>query len=218
MTMPLRTAPQLLPFFEPAFLEAGVDEVGRGCLAGPVVAAAVILKPDFHLPGLRDSKKLSATKRQSLRAAIEDQALAFAIAEASPTEIDQINILQATFLAMHRAIRQLVPRPQLLLVDGNRFKPFPEVSHQCFVKGDDRYAAIAAASVLAKTYRDALMADLHHHHPDYGWDTNMGYPAPKHVAAIAKFGQTTFHRKSFQLKALQINLFSAATSEAAGND
>lgn len=218
MAKPLRNAPELLPFFNPAFIEAGVDEVGRGCLAGPVVAAAVILKPDFHLPGLRDSKKLSASKREALRLVIEEQSLAFAIAEASPSEIDKINILQATFLAMHRAIRQLAHVPQHLLVDGNRFKSFPGIPHQCFVKGDDRYAAIAAASVLAKTYRDALMTDLHALHPAYDWGKNMGYPAPRHIAAIAQSGQTPFHRKSFQLKALQTNLFTMPSVEPTGND
>lgn len=182
-----------------ALLEAGLDEVGRGCLAGPVVAAAVILPEGFSHPDLDDSKKLTAAKRRLLDVYIREHALAYAIAEVSAPEIDQINILNASFLAMHRALDQLLLRPELLLVDGNRFKPYGELPHHCIVKGDGKFASIAAASVLAKQYRDALMEQLHVQYPAYGWDRNVGYPTAQHRKALAEHGITPWHRRSFSL-------------------
>ncbi|RMH71416.1 MAG: ribonuclease HII [Gemmatimonadetes bacterium] len=187
-------------------IEAGVDEVGRGCLAGPVVAAAVILPRHFQNEMLTDSKKLTAAQRDTLRYVIEAQAVSYAIAEASPAEIDQINILNASFLAMHRALEQLQPQPELILVDGNRFTPYGHTPHKCIVKGDGVFMAIAAASILAKTYRDHLMRQLADQYPEYGWQTNAGYPTKAHRAAIQKFGITPWHRKSFRLLPEQIHL------------
>jgi ribonuclease HII len=179
--------------------EAGCDEAGRGCLAGPVVAAAVILPTDFYHPLLNDSKQLSKKERESLRPIIEKKALAWAVAECSPQEIDEINILQASILAMHRAVDQLKIKPQLLLIDGNRFKPYPFVEHLCVVKGDSKYASIAAASILAKTYRDDTMEQLALEYPDYLWQKNAGYPTKAHRAAIESIGPCCWHRKSFRL-------------------
>lgn len=178
-------------------LEAGCDEAGRGCLAGPVVAAAVILPAGVRLPGLDDSKKLSAVQRATLRPLIEAKALAWAVAIVSPAEIDAINILNASFRAMHRAIDALTVQPQHLLIDGNRFHAYPGIPHSCHIKGDGRYRSIAAASVLAKTHRDALMADLHRLHPHYGWAVNMGYPSVAHREAIAVHGPSEQHRRTF---------------------
>ncbi|ARS33981.1 ribonuclease HII [Pontibacter actiniarum] len=188
-------------------LEAGVDEVGRGCLAGPVVAAAVILPPNFEHPLLNDSKKLTKKVREQLRELVLQHAVAWAIGEASPQEIDQFNILNATYLAMHRALQQLQSQPEYLLVDGNRFKPYREVPHSCIVKGDGKYLSIAAASVLAKTYRDDLMGRLAREHSHYGWEQNAGYPTKQHREGIARFGATVHHRQSFTLLPAQQELF-----------
>ena len=183
----------------PGRLEAGCDEAGRGCLAGPVVAAAVILPPRVRLPGLDDSKKLSEAAREELRPLIEERALAWAVAMVDPAEIDAINILNASFRAMHRAIDALLQRPDHLLIDGNRFHAYPGIAHSCHIKGDSRFRSIAAASVLAKTHRDAMMRDLHQHHPAYGWAINKGYPTPEHRAAIELHGPCAHHRRSFRL-------------------
>jgi ribonuclease HII len=177
-------------------LEAGCDEVGRGCLAGPVVAAAVILKTPID--ELQDSKKLSAKKRQTLAARIKNEALTYAIAEASPQEIDQINILQATLLAMHRCLKQLNPQPETLLIDGTEFIPYQNLPHSCIPQGDQKYQSIAAASILAKTYRDKLMDDLHQQLPHYQWNQNKGYPTAHHKNALQTHGLSPQHRKSFK--------------------
>ncbi|MBP7155853.1 MAG: ribonuclease HII [Flavobacteriales bacterium] len=182
-------------------LEAGCDEAGRGCLAGPVVAAAVILPPRAHIPGLDDSKKLTHEKREILRPLIEQRALAWAVAAVSPQEIDAINILQASFRAMHLAIAALTTTPENLLIDGNRFMTYPGIPHSCQIKGDGRFRSIAAASVLAKTHRDALMGKLHLEHPEYNWAVNKGYPTVDHRAAIARVGTCAHHRLSFKLLA-----------------
>ena len=183
--------------FTTELVEAGCDEVGRGCLAGPVVAAAVILPKDFTHVILTDSKQLSAENRTQLAKEIKAQALAYAVAEVSNEQIDEINILNASFLAMHQALDALSVRPEFILVDGNRFNPYPFVSHECVVKGDQRYFSIAAASVLAKTYRDSLMQRLAEEHPQYGWESNVGYPTSAHRQAIRQHGITPWHRKSF---------------------
>lgn len=188
-------------------LEAGCDEAGRGCLAGPVVAAAVILTPDFDIRLLRDSKVLTAEKRLRLREHIERNALAWAVSSTCNEMIDMVNVLQASFISMHKAIDQLEVQPDLLLIDGNRFKPYPNIPHQCLIKGDANYASIAAASILAKTYRDELMQDYHNRYPDYGWDRNKGYPTIDHRAAIEIHGVTPLHRLSFNLRARQLKLF-----------
>ena len=188
-------------------LEAGCDEAGRGCLAGPVVAAAVILPARVKLPGLDDSKKLSEVAREALRPLIEERALAWAVAMVDPTEIDAINILNASFRAMHRAVDALLMRPQHLLIDGNRFIAYAGVPHTCHIKGDGRFRSIAAASVLAKTHRDAVMRDLHQVHPNYGWAVNKGYPTLDHRAAIEQFGPCEHHRRSFRLLKEQVALF-----------
>ncbi|MBN2615187.1 MAG: ribonuclease HII [Bacteroidales bacterium] len=177
--------------------EAGCDEAGRGCLAGPVFAAAVILPEHFENERLNDSKQLTEKTRNLLRPVIESEALAWAVASVSPEEIDEINILNASFLAMHRALDQLRIQPKLLLIDGNRFKPYGNIHHQCIVKGDATYLSIAAASVLAKTYRDDYMAQIHEDFPMYGWKTNKGYPTLKHKTAIANYGSCLHHRKTF---------------------
>lgn len=180
-------------------VEAGLDEVGRGCLAGPVVAAAVILPRDYTHPILNDSKQLSARQRERVKIDLERDALAWTVAEVSHTDIDRINILKASFLAMHRAVDSLLIQPEHLLVDGNRFVPYPLVPHTCIVKGDAQYLSIAAASVLAKVYRDDLMEQLGREFPAYGWAKNVGYPTPAHRAAIRQFGPTPYHRMSFRL-------------------
>lgn len=197
----------LAPYYNQNVLEAGCDEAGRGCLAGPVVAAAVILPNGYENILLNDSKKLSSKARKILRPEIEKEALYWAVAFVDNHEIDEINILNASFLAMHRAIDKLSQKPELLLIDGNRFKPYPGIDHQCFVKGDSRFMAIAAASILAKTYRDNYMMELNEEHPGYGWDKNMGYPTKKHREGIKKLGVTSYHRQSFQLLPTQIELF-----------
>ncbi|MCY7351512.1 MAG: ribonuclease HII [Cytophagaceae bacterium] len=184
--------------YHPTGLEAGLDEVGRGCLAGPVVAAAVILPKNYTHPLLNDSKQLTRSLRERLRGEIEREALSYAVAEASNEEIDRINILNASFLAMHRAVDRLSFRPEHLLVDGNRFTPYPLIPHTCIVKGDAQYLSIAAASILAKTHRDALMELLAGQFPEYGWAQNVGYPTPHHRQALRQHGLTPYHRRSFR--------------------
>ena len=190
-----------------ALLEAGTDEAGRGCLSGPVTAAAVILPKDFHHPVLNDSKQLTEKQRYMLRPIIEKEAIAWAVAHVSPEEIDEINILNASILGMHRSIDQLKQRPDFIAVDGNKFKPYQDIPHHCQVKGDATYMNIAAASVLAKTYRDDRMKELATEYPEYGWERNAGYPTKQHRDAIREFGATPHHRKSFQLLPAQLNLF-----------
>ncbi len=190
----------------PNGFEAGCDEAGRGCLAGPVVAAAVILPDHFTSETLTDSKKLTEAKRDALRPIIEKEALAFGIGVVSPAEIDKINILNASFLAMHRAIDQLKIKPTSLLIDGNRFNPYPNLPHVCMVKGDSRFLNIAAASILAKTERDKIMSQLDRENPGFDWAKNKGYPTPKHRKAIAELGPTKHHRMSFQLLPSQLSL------------
>lgn len=187
-------------FSETYTIEAGCDEAGRGCLAGPVFAAAVILPENYRNTGLNDSKKLTARQREALRKQIESDALAWQVASVSPGEIDKINILKASFLAMHKAIAGLSTVPSLLLIDGNRFIPYPEIPHQCIIKGDSIYMSIAAASILAKTHRDNFMLDLHKAYPEYGWNQNKGYPTEAHRKAIAASGLTPWHRVSFRMK------------------
>jgi len=180
-------------------VEAGVDEAGRGALAGPVVAAAVILPDNFYHPLLNDSKQMCKADRLTLKNYIEENALHFAVAEVSAAEIDRINILQASLKAMHLALDKLTCRPELILVDGNRFVPYQFTPHQCIVKGDSKMTSIAAASVLAKTYRDEFMEKLAISHPEYGWEKNAAYPTIYHRNAILKYGTTTYHRKTFRL-------------------
>lgn len=186
--------------------EAGTDEAGRGCLAGPVTAAAVILPSDFDLPLLNDSKKLTENQRDALRPQIEKSAIAFSYAHVSPEEIDQINILNASIKAMHLALSQLHITPHFIAVDGNRFKPLNNIPYECVVKGDGKYRHIAAASILAKTHRDDYMKKIHCEFPQYGWAQNKGYPTKSHRKAIADFGVTSYHRKSFQLLPAQLSL------------
>lgn len=190
-----------------ASFEAGTDEAGRGCLSGPVTAAAVILPKDFHHPVLNDSKQLTEKQRYMLRPILEKEAIAWAVAHVSPEEIDEINILNASILGMHRSIDQLKQRPDFIAVDGNKFKPYQDIPHHCQVKGDATYMNIAAASVLAKTYRDDRMKELAIEYPEYGWERNAGYPTKQHRDAIREFGTTPHHRKSFQLLPAQLNLF-----------
>jgi ribonuclease HII len=197
----------LAPYHAKGLLEAGCDEAGRGCLAGPVVAAAVILPPRVRLPGLDDSKKLCEAAREELRPLIEERAVAWAVAAVEPSEIDAINILNASFRAMHRAIDALRQRPEHLLIDGNRFIAYPGIAHSCHIQGDGRFRSIAAASILAKTHRDELMRALHEQHPGYAWAINKGYPTPDHRAAIARLGPTAHHRRSFRLLKEQLQLF-----------
>lgn len=180
-------------------IEAGLDEVGRGCLAGPVVAAAVILPKDYTHVFLNDSKQLSKLQRDILEKEIIRESVAWAVAEVDNVEIDKINILKASFLAMHRAVDKLHTRPEHLLVDGNRFTPYPMIPHTCIIKGDAHYLSIAAASILAKNYRDQLMADLGAQFPHYGWDSNVGYPTIHHRRAILEHGTCSYHRMSFKL-------------------
>jgi ribonuclease HII len=189
----------LLPYLNKKLIEAGCDEAGRGCLSGPVVAAAVILPKKFKSELLNDSKLLSEKKRDELRPLIEEKALAFAVGIVWNEEIDKINILKASFLAMHRALDQLNITPEHLLIDGNRFTPYREINHSCIVKGDSKYMSIAAASVLAKTYRDDLMQKLHEEYPMYEWLKNKGYPTKQHRAFIKEFGACEYHRKTFKL-------------------
>lgn len=189
----------LKPYLQEGRIEAGCDEAGRGCLAGPVYAAAVILPQDFSNDLLNDSKQLSEKQRYALREVIEREALAWAVGVVSADEIDKINILRASILAMHRAVAQLKIRPQHLLIDGNRFMPYEDIPHTTVVKGDATYMSIAAASILAKTYRDDYMLKIHQEYPQYHWDSNKGYPASIHRDAIRKYGPTPYHRLTFQL-------------------
>ena len=197
----------LLNHMHEDLLEAGLDEAGRGPLAGPVYAAAVILPEDFHHPLLNDSKKMSAAAREILRPVIEKEAIAWAVTAVSAEEIDSLNILWASVTGMQRAVRQLKVKPDFLLVDGNRFRPFDGYAYTTVVHGDATYASIAAASVLAKTYRDDHMRELALKYPQYGWERNMGYPTPEHIAAIKQYGYTPEHRKSFHPKELEPSLF-----------
>lgn len=197
----------LLSSFTPDLIEAGCDEVGRGCLAGPVVAAAVILPKNYTHELLTDSKQLKKDERMLLEQDIVRDSLAWAVAEVSNGEIDQINILNASFKAMHLALDKLSVQPQFLLIDGNRFTPYRDVPFECVIKGDGKYLSIAAASILAKNYRDTLMEELSIVHPGYGWDTNVGYPTEEHRDGIRQLGITPFHRKSFQLLPSQLELF-----------
>ena len=186
-------------FHHKNLIEAGCDEAGRGCLAGPVFAAAVILPKNFTNHLLNDSKQLDEKQRTLLRPIIENKAIAWAVAQVDNIEIDEINILNASFLAMHRAVEKLVKTPEVLLIDGNRFNTYRNIPHHCIVKGDGKYMSIAAASILAKTYRDDYMGQLHRKFPEYHWSRNKGYPTKKHRDAIKEFGVTTCHRKSFRL-------------------
>jgi ribonuclease HII len=192
----------LLPYYRAGMIEAGCDEAGRGCLAGPVFAAAVILPPDWDHALLNDSKKLLSKHREEVREAILSSAIEWAVASCSAAEIDQYNILQASILAMHRAIDQLTVRPEGLLIDGNRFNPYLGIPHICLIKGDARYRSIAAASILAKTTRDAYMKEIAQEYPEYGWDVNKGYPTLAHRKALELLGPSVHHRTSFRVKSL----------------
>ena len=196
----------MLKHYKSKLIIAGCDEAGRGCLAGPVVAAAVILPKSFKNNILNDSKVLSEKKRDLLRQIIENEAIAWAVGIVSPKEIDKINILNASFLAMHRAVEALNTKAELLLIDGNRFTPYPQIPHECIIKGDGKFLSIAAASVLAKTYRDDIMKELDLSFPDYYWKQNKGYPTKQHRKAIAKIGANQHHRKTFQLLPTQLVL------------
>jgi len=197
----------LLPYLEQGRIEAGCDEAGRGCLAGPVFAAAVILPEGYCNELLNDSKKLTEHRRDQLRTIIERDALAWAVGVVTAEEIDHINILNASFLAMHRAVDALTVRPEHLLIDGNRFKPYHDTPHTCIVKGDGKMMSIAAASILAKTHRDEFMARIHEEFPQYAWNINKGYPTKAHRAAISQYGPSPYHRKSFRLLDTQLSLF-----------
>ncbi len=196
----------LKPFFTENLIEAGCDEAGRGCIAGPVVAAAVILPRGMDFPEFDDSKKLSEKQREKLRIKVLENAEAYGVGIVSAEEIDEINILNASFLAMHRAIDQLIIRPELLLIDGNRFNKYQDIKHQCIVGGDAKYQAIAAASILAKTTRDHIMEELDNQYPNYNWKKNKGYPTLEHKNAVAEFGMSPFHRKTFNMS-IQLKLF-----------
>ncbi len=197
---------QLLPFHKKDTIEAGCDEAGRGCLAGPVYAAAVILPPDFKNDLLNDSKKLTERQRYKLRPIIEKEALAWAVEAVTNEEIDKINILNASFTAMNRAVKKLKIKPEHLLIDGNRFRPQTDIPFTCMIKGDGRFLSIAAASVLAKTYRDDFMEQIHNEFPYYDWDKNKGYPTKKHREGIKKYGVTKYHRMTFRLLNEQLKL------------
>jgi ribonuclease HII len=197
----------LKAYYKEGIVEAGCDEAGRGPLAGPVVAAAVILPTDYKHQLLNDSKKLNKKQLNELEEVIKHDALAYSVQEVSHSKIDEINILNASYLAMHLAIKDLSIIPELLLIDGNRFKPYPGIAHKCIVKGDGKYMSIAAASILAKTHRDRIMTQLAEQYPGYGWETNAGYPTAKHREAIRTLGITPYHRKSFRLLPEQLELF-----------
>lgn len=196
----------LLPYLQDELIEAGCDEAGRGCLAGPVFAAAVILPKNFSHDILRDSKQLNEKNRVDLRGVIEQEALAFAVSMVDHQEIDRINILNASIKAMHLALAQLRVRPGFVIIDGNRFKPFQDIPFQCVVKGDDKYYSIAAASILAKTYRDDYMLNLSTEYPKYDWANNKGYPTIKHREAVLAFGMSPYHRKTFRITDPQFSL------------
>ena len=194
-------------FYQTSLVEAGCDEAGRGCLAGSVFAAAVILPPDFHHPLLNDSKQMTERQRDLLRGVIEREAVAWAVAEVTAERIDEINILKASFEGMNRAVEMLKVRPEFLAIDGNRFYPATDIPFTCVVKGDGKYADIAAASVLAKTHRDEYMMRLHEEYPQYGWDRNKGYPTKKHRLAVREYGLSPYHRKTFNCDPAQLELF-----------
>lgn len=196
----------LQPFYQQGLIEAGCDEAGRGCYAGPVFAAAVILPDNFYHPLLNDSKKVTATNRQILKTFIEQNAMSYSVAMVDNVEIDRINILKASFKAMHLAIADLAIQPELLLIDGNRFVPYNNLPHYCIIQGDGKYASIAAASILAKTYRDAYMLQLHESYPVYDWKKNKGYGTLTHRNAIEQFGVTPYHRLSFNILPKQLVL------------
>jgi ribonuclease HII len=201
----------LKAFHSEKYVEAGCDEAGRGCYAGPVFAAAVILPRDFHHPLLNDSKQMTADERNELKPFIKKQAIAYAVAMVDNDEIDRINILRASFKAMHLALDKLRKRPSFLLIDGNRFVPYKDLQHECIIKGDGIYASIAAASVLAKTHRDAYMKQLHREFPQYNWRSNKGYGTLEHRSAILDHGLCKYHRKSFAIDPLQASLFEEET-------
>lgn len=190
----------------PHLLECGTDEAGRGCLAGPVTAAAIILPDDFTNAILNDSKQLSESKRKLLKPLLEDSAITYGVTHIFMEEIDEVNILNASILGMQRAIQQLTPQPEHIIVDGNKFKPYQDIPHTCVIKGDSKYLSIAGASVLAKTYRDAYMEKIHLEFPMYNWKKNKGYPTKEHRDAIRKYGVTKYHRKSFRLLPEQLTL------------
>lgn len=196
----------LLPYLQDKFIEVGCDEAGRGCLAGPVFAAAVILPKDFKHDLLNDSKQLKESDRVELRQIIEQEALAFGVAMVDHEEIDKINILNASIKAMHLSINMLSIKPGFIIIDGNRFKPYQDIPHQCVIKGDGKYFSIAAASILAKTYRDEFMLNLASQYPKYDWENNKGYPTIKHRNAVIEFGLTPYHRKSFRISDPQLSL------------
>jgi ribonuclease HII len=196
----------LRSYYQKEHLEAGCDEAGRGCLAGPVFAAAVILRKNFKHKILTDSKQLSAEERYKLRILIEREALAFSVAQVDHEEIDRINILNASFQAMHKALDTLCLQPGFILVDGNRFKKYKEIPHECVIQGDGKYFSIAAASILAKTYRDDYMASISPHHPEYDWINNKGYPTIKHREAVIQFGFSPYHRKTFRVTDPQLSI------------
>jgi ribonuclease HII len=204
--MCFKKAIMLKSYFDKHLIEAGCDEAGRGCLAGPVYAASVILPKNYKNKWLDDSKKLSDKVRYELRPEIEEKALAWAVGVVDNVEIDAINILKASFLAMHRAVDKLTQKPQLLLIDGNRFTPYQNIAHQCIIKGDAKFLSIAAASILAKTYRDDFMIEAAKEYPEYSWEQNMGYPTKKHREAIKTYSTTPLHRQTFQLLPKQLNL------------
>jgi len=202
----MKSSNKLLGFFKENTIEAGCDEAGRGCLAGPVVAAAVILPEAFEHKILNDSKQINEKKRYELRAEIEESAIAFAIGIIDNNEIDKINILKASIMAMHKSLDQLKIKPEHIIIDGNKFIKYKNIPHQTIVKGDSKYYSIAAASILAKTYRDDIMHELDLQHPEYGWKQNKGYPTKKHRQAIKEFGTTPFHRMTFRLLDEQLSL------------
>jgi ribonuclease HII len=203
----------LHPYYQDTHIEAGCDEAGRGCFAGPVFAAAVILPRDFYHPTLNDSKQLTPEERHELKGIIKASAIAYAVAMVDNDEIDQINILRASFKAMHLALDKLRKRPSLLLIDGNRFDPYKKLPHHCIIQGDGLYASIAAASILAKTHRDAYMRQLHKEFPHYNWKQNKGYGTPEHRIAIQEHGICKYHRKSFRLTSTQPELFDESEME-----
>lgn len=194
--------------FQNKHIEAGCDEAGRGCLAGPVFAAAVIFPPDFKYVGIDDSKKLTSSQRYALRELIQKEAIAYAVGQVDAEEIDEINILNASFLAMHRALDLMAVSPGFLIIDGNRFKRYRTIPHECIVQGDGKYLSIAAASILAKTYRDDYMANLAIQYPQYDWQNNKGYATLKHRMAVTEHGLSPYHRKTFRTNALQLEIFS----------
>lgn len=196
----------MLSFFNLNISVAGTDEAGRGCLAGPVTAAAIILPKSFDNKLINDSKILNLATRNSLKACLEEEAVCYGVAHVFMEEIDKINILNASILAMHRALEKLNRTPNHIIVDGNRFKPFKDIPHECIIKGDGKYMSIAAASILAKTYRDAYMEKIHEEFPMYNWKQNKGYPTREHRAAIEKYGATVYHRKSFKLLPDQLTI------------